>query len=160
MDILDFYSDAQLVNRYMGTPLNTEASHPPFIAKQILDSRYFFLNLAPRAQSALTIACGGWERCAPDYRIERTDFKFFGIEFVARGKGVLILDGVENELLPGSVFAYKPLTAHTIRTSPDDSLVKYFIDFFGRGAQRIIRRGVLGAVSYTHLDVYKRQILN
>lgn len=133
------------------SPING-APHPSFIAGKIQEYRYFFLNLAPSPRSELTVVCGGWERCAPDYRIDRADLEFYGMEYVARGKGLLIVDGVEHKLVPGSVFAYKPFTAHTIQTSPDDPLVKYFIDFSGRDAQRIISRKVLGAhgIAYLH----------
>jgi AraC-like DNA-binding protein len=136
----------------MGKPLLQGAPHPAFIAGQITEYRYFFLDLTPAPKSELAVACGGWERCAPDYRVDRADFEFYGMEYVAHGKGLLIMDGVEHKLLPGSIFAYKPFTAQTIRTNPDDPLVKYFIDFSGHGAQRIISRKVLGAhgVAYLH----------
>jgi len=149
----------------MGKPLIDSTPHPSFIAGQIQEYRYFFLNLAPPPQSELTVVCGGWERCAPNYRIDRADFGFYGLEYVAKGKGLLTVDGIENKLMPGSVFAYKPFTAHTIQASPDDPLVKYFIDFSGRDARRIISRKVLGArgIAYLHypqpvLDLYEQML--
>ncbi|MDD5262982.1 MAG: AraC family transcriptional regulator [Methylacidiphilales bacterium] len=135
----------------MGKPVTSSPPHPSFIARQIQGYRYFFLNLDPSPKSELTVACGGWEQCASDYRIDRADFEFFGMEYVARGKGVLILNGTEHKLVPGSVFAYKPFTAHVIETNPEDPLVKYFIDFSGRDAQRIINRKVLGAHGFAYL---------
>ena len=153
MDILDFFILCDIVEVIaMGQPVTKSSPYPSFIAGQIQEYRYFFLNLAPSPRSELTVVCGGWERCASDYRIDRNDFEFYGMEYVARGKGVLTVDGSEHKLLPGSIFAYKPFTAHTIRTSPDDPLVKYFIDFSGRAAQQIISRKVLGAhgIAYLH----------
>ena len=152
MDILDFFRVGATLDSPMDKPFAEGAPHPSFIADQIREYRYFFLDLTPSSKSELKVACGGWERCAPDYRIDRGDFEFYGLEYVAHGKGLLIVDGVEHKLLPGSVFAYKPFTAHTIRTSEVDPLVKYFIDFSGRGAHRIISRKVLGAhgVAYLH----------
>ena len=98
------------------------------------------------------MACGGWEKCASDYRIDRANFKFYGVEYVAKGEGTLTLDGVEHQLAPGSAFAYTPLTAHSIRTDPKDPLVKYFIDFSGRNARRLMGYTVLGAshVAFLH----------
>jgi AraC-like DNA-binding protein len=126
--------------------------HPAFIAEQVRDYRYFFLNLVAAPKKNLTVACGGWERCAPNYRVDRADFGFYGMEYVARGQGQLTMAGIEHKLLPGSIFAYKPLTEHCIVTNRDDPLVKYFIDFSGVDAQRIIGRKVLGAqgVAYLH----------
>ncbi len=128
----------------MAKPSPHRPNHPSFIAGQVREYRYFFLDLVPSRKPDLKVACGGWERCAPDYRIERADFAFYGLEYVARGKGTLILNGVENNLVPGSIFAYRPFTSHSIRTIPDDPLVKYFVDFSGGEARRIISPKVLG----------------
>ncbi len=119
--------------------------HPAFIAAQVRDYRYFFLNLAPAPRSKLTVACGGWERCAPDYQVNRTDFGFYGLEYVSRGHGLLTVKGSAHRLQPGSIFAYRPLTPHRIQTDRDDPLVKYFIDFSGREAHQIFSRKALGA---------------
>jgi AraC-like DNA-binding protein len=136
----------------MAKPPPGVSPHPPFIAGQVQEYRYFFLNLVAAPKRRLTVACGGWERCAPDYRVDRTDFGFYGMEYVARGQGLLTVNGIEHKLLPGSVFAYKPFTAHRIETHRNDPLVKYFIDFSGIDAQRIIGRKVLGAhgIAYLH----------
>ena len=57
-----------------------------------------------------------------------------------------------KQSFPGAVFAYGPSTAHTIRSSAEAPLVKYFIDFCGSGAPRIISRKVLGphGIAYLH----------
>jgi AraC-like DNA-binding protein len=127
---------------------NAESS---FLSRQVREHRYFFLNAAPSARADLAVVCGGWERCAPDYRIDRSKFAFSGIEYVTGGRGLLVLNGVEHKLSPGSVFAYGPSTAHIILSSPDEPLVKYFIDFSGPAARRIIGRKVLGARSVAYV---------
>jgi AraC-like DNA-binding protein len=116
--------------------------HPSFIARQIRDYRYFFLDLDPVPRSSLTVACGGWEQCASDYRVERADFGFHGIEYVAGGRGRLRIGRRESELVPGCVFAYQPFTKHRIESSPADPLVKYFVDFSGRNAAGLIGKRV------------------
>jgi AraC-like DNA-binding protein len=128
----------------MAKPPAANQPHPAFIARQVFEYRYFFLNLTPCPRSDLTVACGGWERCTPDYRVERANFAFFGLEYVAKGSGTLTLNGSEHSLVPGSIFAYRPFTAHSIRTDSDDPMVKYFIDFSGRNARGIIGNEVLG----------------
>ncbi len=128
----------------MAKSASTNPSHPSFIAEQVRNYRYFFLNLVPSPRSRLTVACGGWERCSPDYEIHRSDFAFYGVEYVAQGKGTIVLNGRESQLVPGSVFAYRPFAAHAIRTDPGDPLVKYFIDFSGTDASRLISRKVIG----------------
>ena len=125
--------------------------HPHFIASQIREYRYFFLNLTPPQQSKLTVVCGGWERCAPDYRIDRNDLEFYCLEYVAAGSGSLTLHGIESKLTPGSVFAYEPFAPITIQTSEEDPLVKYFISFVGHEADSIIRSKTLGPHGVAHL---------
>ena len=126
-------------------------THPSFIAEQVRDYRYFFLNLVPSRRSRLTVACGGWERCSADYEIHRADFAFYGIEYVAQGTGTIVLNGVENKLGPGSVFAYRPFAVHGIRTDSNDPLVKHFIDFSGKDAGRLISSKVFGPDGLTCL---------
>jgi len=128
-----------------------ETPLPAFIVRQIVDYRYFFLNLTAPPEGELTVVCGGWTHCAPDYRVDRGDFEFYGLECIVQGKGMLRMGDVETPLLPGSVFAYRPFTPHSIRTDPDDPMVQYFIDFTGKGAERIIGPNVLGKNSATFI---------
>jgi AraC-like DNA-binding protein len=88
----------------------------------------------------VAVVCGGCECCAPDYAIHRTTFPYCAIEFVARGRGTLRLGGQDFTLLPGMVFSYVPGVAHDILTEADDPLVKYFVDFTGERAVRLLRK--------------------
>ena len=81
---------------------------PAFVSAQVTDARRFYLNLKPRTATDLTVVCGGWEECAPDYTIDRKTFPFPSIEFVAAGRGEIILAGKRHELSPGALFAYGP----------------------------------------------------
>jgi AraC-like DNA-binding protein len=67
--------------------------------------------------------------------------------------------------LPGSVFSYGPGVAHDIATSRDDPLEKYFVDFTGRRAQRLLVQHRLAPGSYVEvpaesalLDIYEMLI--
>jgi AraC-like DNA-binding protein len=50
------------------------------------------------------------------------------------------LKGRATELEPGSVFAYGPGVSHEIIGDPADPLVKYFVDFTGTAAGRLLRQ--------------------
>jgi AraC-like DNA-binding protein len=50
----------------------------------------------------------------------------------------LKLNRAEFELQPGSVFSYGPGVAQEILNSPRQPLVKYFVDFAGTGAARLL----------------------
>ncbi len=106
---------------------------------QVTDARYYHLNLnpAPRA-SGLVVVCGGCERCCPDYQNRRSNFPFWGVEFVAEGTGHLRLRQRTYPLRPGVTFLYGPGIPHVIRTDPRRPMLKYFVDFTGRAAAPLL----------------------
>ena len=64
-------------------------SVPEFFSPHVREARRFYLDLAPPARQPLAVVCGGLERSAVDYSIDRADFPYFAIELVVRGKGSL-----------------------------------------------------------------------
>lgn len=122
----------EIVNRAVAEP-------PSFVSRQVREARRFYMNLNPAKGHRLAVVCGGWECCAPDFRVERTDFPFLCVEFVAGGAGKLLLGGKERMLRPGSIFSYGPGCPHRIEAHPEDPLVKYFLDFSGREGLALLR---------------------
>jgi len=116
-----------------------ESAAPAFVSRQVVAARRFYQNLKPRATRGLTVVCGGWEECAPDYAIDRKTFPYLSLEFVASGRGALVLGGRRHELGPGTVFTYGPGVSQQITTSPDERLGKYFVDFIGTRGLRVLR---------------------
>lgn len=111
---------------------------PAFISTQVTEARRFFLNLKPNHQSELEVVCGGVERMRPDYFIDRSDFPYFGIELVTEGAGSLTIHGKRHQLSAGVMFAYGPGIEHTIRNRADDGMRKYYVDFVGTQASRLL----------------------
>lgn len=114
-------------------------SVPSFLSQQVTSARRFYLNLKPRYGTAITIVSGGWEECAADYIIDRDSFPYYGVEFVAAGKGELVLNGKRHALTPGTIFAYGPGVPHHINTSPDERLNKYFVDATGTETRKLMK---------------------
>lgn len=112
---------------------------PSFVSQQVTEARRFYLNLKPRPTRDLTVVCGGWEECAADYAIDRPTFPFLSVEFVASGRGELVLAGQTHALESGTVFTYGPGISQRISTSPDQRLGKYFVDFAGDRAKKLLR---------------------
>jgi AraC-like DNA-binding protein len=117
----------------------SDVTPPAFVSQQVTAARRFYLNLKPRPGREITVVCGGWEECAADYAIDRSTFPFLSVEFVASGRGELTLSGQCYSLEPGTVFTYGPGIAHSIHTSTEARLGKYFVDFSGTRARSILR---------------------
>jgi len=100
-----------------------------FVSNEVESSRLFFLD--PIEDEDFAVVFGGFERCSADYQIDRLDFPWYSLEFVGHGSGTLRLGDVEAELVPGSFYIYGPSVPHTIKTSPDNPLGKYFVGFTG-----------------------------
>lgn len=113
----------------------------PAFSAQVADTSYATLDMAPRALPGIVVACAGRERCMAGYRVVRDNYVCHALEFVVEGAGTLVLDGSRHRLQPGHIFSYGPGVAHQIETDPRRPLVKYFVDFFGRGAPAACREG-------------------
>jgi len=111
------------------------------LSQQVSGSRYFFLSLRPGGGGSL--ALGGREHCNPDYAIDRGGYAYHVLEYVAAGKGSVVMNGERHELGPGSVFAYAPTTPCLMRTNPQNPMVKYFVCLSGRHASRLLARAEL-----------------
>jgi AraC-like DNA-binding protein len=112
---------------------------PAFVSQQVTAARRFYQNLRPKSGQALTVVCGGWEECAPDYAIDRKTFQFLSIELVATGHGELVLNGHPHPLEPGTVFTYGPGISQRISPTPGARLGKYFVNFAGERGQALLR---------------------
>ncbi|MBX7209288.1 MAG: AraC family transcriptional regulator [Verrucomicrobiaceae bacterium] len=112
-----------------------------YFSKQVLRTRRFFLPdwKERRNTDELCLVGGGCEWCAGDFVIERERFPFLAFEFVARGKGSVVLGGKSHPLGTGHAFFFDPATSHVIRSDPDEPMVKYFFNFTGKRAARLLK---------------------
>ncbi len=123
---------------------NKSQTQPSFISTQVAGARRYYLDLNPASRRGTTVVCGGCERMRTDYVVDRKDFPFFAIEFVAEGSGTLQLAGINYRLTPGMAFAYGPGVAHSIRSEPQRPMLKYYVDFMGDAAKRLLAGSILG----------------
>ena len=112
---------------------------PDFVSREVTGSRRFFLNLQASPDDPLELVCGGVERAGKAYAIDRTEFAYDAIEFVAEGYGTLMVGGREHPLVPGTVFAYRPDVPHSIRNDNERPMRKYYVDLTGRGSGDVLR---------------------
>jgi len=113
---------------------------PDFFSTQITRARRFCLDLRPAPTERLVVVCGGREQCLSDYEVHRTDFPFYSIEFVAHGKGTVVLRRKSYPLTAGTLFCYGPGVRHDIIPERSETIVKYFVDFAGWEASRLLKR--------------------
>ena len=111
---------------------------PDFFSSQVLQATRFYLDTYSHGTQPFVVVCGGCEHCGSDYQVDRTDFPFYSLEFVARGRGLLTIQKQTASLSAGTVFTYGPAVAHRIVSETSDPLVKYFVDFTGRQAHRLL----------------------
>jgi AraC-like DNA-binding protein len=112
---------------------------PEFFSSDVSVARRFYLDLNPSKTKPLVVVCGGLEHCTPDYAVRRDSFPFYSIEYVARGHGTLKLKGRKFSLQPGRLFSYGPGIPHHINGEMANLLVKYFVDFTGTRAMKLLR---------------------
>jgi AraC-like DNA-binding protein len=121
------------------SPRKAGKSTPEFFSADVAEARRFYLDLNPPRTQPLVVVCGGIEHCTPDYAIHRETFPFYSIEYVARGRGEVELQGRKFPLQSGRLFAYGPDVHHRITGVAADPLVKYFVDFVGTEAMVLMR---------------------
>ncbi len=69
----------------------------------------------------------GYEECAPDYIMERNDFQFWTLEFVAGGHGFYQEGKQQRRLTHGAVYTYGPAVSQRFGNEPDRPFRKYFM---------------------------------
>jgi AraC-like DNA-binding protein len=100
--------------------------------------RRFYLGHLPLADTPLAVVGGGHEFCRPNFPLSRDCGDFHALEFVARGRGWLTLDGNDHPLAAGAVFSRGPGLSHSLATEPPDPPEKYFVEFTGPLAPQIL----------------------
>ena len=114
----------------------------PPVSLQVSQSRYCHLEkVMLQSRQGLHVACAGHEVCRADYVVKRSAFPCYGLEYVESGSGTVFLDSKCYPLRAGVLFVYGPTTTHQIVTAPKTPLRKYFVDFFGREASRLLGAG-------------------
>ena len=119
---------------------------PSFISRRVIRGRYLFLELDPPAATDLAVTCAGWEECSPGYEIKRDGFRYLAIEYIAGGRWELETRGRKWSVGPGTIFAYGPGIAYSLKALSDSGLTKYFVDLSGSSAPLLLARtGLKGA---------------
>ena len=126
------------------------------LSSQVSEARYCHLETRVAASGEIRVAVAGRERCDPDYTVARESFPCYALELVASGTGELVFDRQSYPLHAGVIFLYGPATRHRIINLSPRPMTKYFVDFWGSEALRMLKESDLvpGHVAQT-LEVEK-----
>ncbi len=113
-----------------------------YFSRQVTSTRRFFYpDWKQRSpQDGVLLVGGGCEWCASNFEINRRRFPFLAFEFVWRGRGSVALKGSSHEVSAGSAFLFDASVPHHIESDPAAPLVKFFFNFSGAGARRLVQR--------------------
>jgi AraC-like DNA-binding protein len=123
----------------MGVPMKT-TKEPEFFSKQVTQAKRFFMENTAAGGRRIKVVCGGCEQTQPGFKIDRKDFPYYSLEFVAKGRGTAMLAGRKYDLIPGTIFSYGGQISHVITADPQHAMTKYFINFVGGDARQVLRK--------------------
>jgi AraC-like DNA-binding protein len=115
---------------------------PEFFSNQVTQARRFFIRKSNVNDSHIRVICGGCEHTTPDFEIDRKDFPYYCIEFVAKGAGSVTLNNHKYELKAGTIFYYGPGISQRITSVPEQPMIKYFISFTGSSVKQILKKHI------------------
>lgn len=124
------------------------------LSTQVSSSRYFFLGLGEPSGGGVVPAYGGFERCDPDYLVQRDQIEFTTLELVISGEGTVTLAGAAAPLRAGTVFHYDRTTPLEIRTDPRRPMAKYFLCLAGARAARRVRAAGLAPAAVRQVAMF------
>ncbi len=125
---------------------------PDFFSKQVAQARRFYIEKPKAKDSRIKVVCGGCEHTNPDFEINREDFPYYCIEFVAKGAGYVTLNNHRYDLKAGTVFSYGPGISQQIISVPEKPMIKYFVDFTGSAFKQMLKNNILSLGTAIHVN--------
>ena len=109
----------------------------------VLDADYFYYETEPDYSKELAIVCGGHEKCAPDYRIDRLSYPYHVIKYTISGKGSFTIRQKTHQLKNGVLSGFAPHDAHCYASDPISPMEHIFVIFVGAEAPLLFERSAL-----------------
>lgn len=135
-------------------PVPQPVPRDPVLSTQVSGSRYFFLGLSDTSRAGVIPAYGGFERCDPDYVVQREGFHFHALELVVAGEGTVRLNRRRHELHAGSLYHYDRRVRLDLRANPAKPMSKYFLCITGARASARLRAAGLRSGGFVQLAMF------
>ena len=110
---------------------------------KVKEAEYFYYDTAPDHNQNFAIVCGGYEKCAPDFDIDRCDYPYYFVKYTIAGKGSLEIHSKVLSLKSGVLTGFEPGTAHHYTADPSDPMEHIFITFVGQEAINLFAKSTL-----------------
>ena len=111
----------------------------------VLDADYFYYETEPGYRKELAIVCGGYEKCAPDYQIDRRSYPYHVIKYTISGKGAFTIRSKTYPLKNGVLSGFSPHDAHSYTSDSSSPMEHIFVIFVGAEAPLLLKRSTLAA---------------
>jgi AraC-like DNA-binding protein len=100
---------------------------------------YFYFETSPFYNKELAVVCGGMEKCAGDFRIERPNYPYYFVKLTVGGRGLLETDSGVYELCAGTLSGFCPRRRHRYVSDADEPMEHMFVTFAGYEADELMR---------------------
>jgi AraC-like DNA-binding protein len=109
----------------------------------VLDASYFYYETAPNYDKQLAIVCGGYEKCAPDFEINRSNYPYCFIKYTIKGEGSLTIKNKDYEIKPGVITGFGPGVPHHYIADSKNPMEHIFVTFVGKEAKHLLEKSLL-----------------
>jgi AraC-like DNA-binding protein len=110
------------------------------IPGHVEDADYYYLDTHVDAAQDLTVVCGGWEQCAPDFITHRANYPYWFLIYTVEGQGELRAQNRSWTLNPGTLSGFAPGRPHRYQCDPSHPMEQIFITFQGIGVAPLFKR--------------------
>jgi AraC-like DNA-binding protein len=109
----------------------------------VLHADYFYYDTAPNFKKDLAVVCGGREKCAPDFNLDRSNYPFNFIKYTVRGKGVVASNTMTSPLQSGSLSGFCAGVPHHYEAAPEEPMEHIFLTFLGSESKDLMQKSGL-----------------
>lgn len=113
------------------------------IPGHVLETSYFYFEIEPDHGKDLAIIYGGYEKCAPDFEIQRKTYPWYVLEYPLKGACDFIINSKKHLLRNGILAGFTPGDSHHYKADSSKPLEHIFIAFTGTKAKDLFQKSMI-----------------
>lgn len=122
---------------------NIEPSIAQGIPGHVMEAEYFYFDTDPLTKKQLAIIGGGYEKCAPDFKLNRTNYPYYAVLYTLSGKCTYETADKSYKLTPGTLSLIIAGEDHRYICDPNDPMEHIFITFTGSEVKQLLAENTL-----------------